>query len=163
MIRTHLLRAAAALGLAMGVAACEAPPEGQDVAAVAPTTLPAVDMAAAEAAAMGNSPVQALNFNIRGVRSVTGRIREEGAPAYAVPVAAGQTLTVDFRSPVHATGFNVVDAANPAEAVHRGAVDGNIVALKPARDTTYVIVPFIERGMARRGTVAIFSVTITRE
>jgi hypothetical protein len=162
MIRTSLLRAVAALGLALGVAACEAPPAAQEAAAV-PGTLPTVDMEAARAAAMGAVPLQVLEFNLRGTRSLTSRIRGDTAPAYAVPVAAGQTLTVDFRSSNHAATFNLMDTANPAEAVHRGSVEGNIVAVKPARDTTYVIVPFTERAIARRGTVATFTLTVTRE
>ncbi len=164
MIRTHLLRAAAALGLTLGVAACEASPAAPDApVATAPATLPMVDMAAAQAAAMGNFPLQVLEFSPSGTRSLTSRIRDDGAPAYAVPVAAGQTLTVVFRSPIHAATFNLMDTANPAEAVHRGSVEGNIVAVKPAQATTYVIVPFTERAVARRGTVATFTLTITRE
>lgn len=163
MIRTHMLRAAAALGLALGVAACEAPPAAPEAAAVAPGTLPMVDMEAARAAAMGSVPLQVLEFSLSGTRSLTSRIRGDAAPAYAVPVAAGQTLTVVFRSAIHAATFNLMDTANPAEAVHRGSVEGNIVAVKPARATTYVIVPFTERAIARRGTVATFTLTITRE
>jgi hypothetical protein len=162
MIRTHMLRAAAALGLALGVAACEAPPAAPE-AATGPGTLPTVDMAAAQAAAMGAVPLQVLDFSPTGTRSLTSRIRGDAAPAYAVPVAAGQTLTVVFRSANHAATFNLMDTANPAEAVHRGSVEGNIVAVKPARATTYVIVPFTERAVARRGTVATFTLTITRE
>ena len=162
MIRTHMLRAAAALGLALGVAACEAPPAAPEAAAV-PGTLPTVDMAAAQAAAVGSVPLQVLEFSPSGTRSLTSRIRGDAAPAYAVPVAAGQTLTVVFRSANHAATFNLMDTANPAEAVHRGSVEGNIVAVKPARATTYVIVPFTERAVARRGTVATFTLTITRE
>ncbi len=163
MIRTHMLRAAAALGLALGVAACEAPPAAPETAAVAPGPLPMVDMEAARAAAMGNFPLQVLEFSQTGTRSLTSRIRGDAAPAYAVPVAAGQTLTVVFRSAIHAATFNLMDTANPAEAVHRGSVEGNIVAVKPTRATTYVIVPFTERAIARRGTVATFTLTITRE
>ncbi len=163
MIRTQLLRAAAALGLALGVAACEAPPAAPEAAAVAPGALPTVDMQAARAAAMAAVPLQVLEFSLRGTRSLTSRIRGDAAPAYVVPVAAGQTLTVVFRSPVHAATFNLVDTATPEEAVHRGSVEGNIVAVKPARATTYVIVPFTERAVARRGTVATFTLTITRE
>lgn len=162
MIRTQKLRMAAALGLALGVAACEAPPAAPEAAAV-PGTLPNVDMKAARAAAMGAVPLQVLEFSLSGTRSLTSRIRGDAAPAYAVPVAAGQTLTVVFRSPIHAATFNLMDTANPAEAVHRGSVEGNIVAVKPARPTTYVIVPFTERAVARRGTVATFTLTITRE
>lgn len=163
MIRTRTLRVAAALGLALGVAGCEAPPAAPEAAAVAPGALPTVDMAAAQAAAMGHFPLQVLEFSPRGTRSLTSRIRGDAAPAYAVPVAAGQTLTVVFRSPIHAASFNLVDTANPAQAVHRGSVEGNIVAVKPARATTYVIVPFTERAVSRRGTVATFTLTITRE
>jgi hypothetical protein len=163
MIRTHTLRAAAALGLALGVAACEAPPAAPEAAATTPATLPTVDMEAARASAVGAVPLQVLEFSPSGTRSLTSRIRDDGAPAYAVPVAAGQTLTVVFRSPIHAATFNLMDTANPAEAVHRGSVEGNIVAVKPARATTYVIVPFTERAVSRRGTVATFTLTITRE
>ena len=115
MIRTHMLRAAAALGLALGVAACEAPPAAPE-AATGPGTLPTVDMAAAQAAAMGAVPLQVLDFSPTGTRSLTSRIRGDAAPAYAVPVAAGQTLTVVFRSANHAAAFNLMDTANPAEA-----------------------------------------------
>ena len=85
MIRTHMLRAAAALGLALGVAACEAPPAAPEAAAV-PGTLPTVDMAAAQAAAVGSVPLQVLEFSPSGTRSLTSRIRGDAAPAYAVPV-----------------------------------------------------------------------------
>ena len=165
MIRTPLLRAAAALGFALGIAACEPPATETDMEAVsaAPAALPEVDMEAARAAAVGSVPLQVLEFSPKGTRSLTSRIRGDTAPAYAVPVAAGQTLTVVFRSPVHAATFNLVDTAHPEEAVHRGSVDGNIVAVKPARATTYVIVPFTERAVARRDTVALFTLTITRE
>ncbi len=163
MIRPHMLRAAASLGLALGVAACEAPPAALDAAAATPGSLPTVDLDAAQAAATGSFPLQVLEFSPSGTRSLTSRIRGDAAPAYAVPVAAGQTLTVVFRSPNHAATFNLMDTANPAEAVHRGSVEGNIVAVKPARATTYVIVPFTERAVARRGTVTTFTLTITRE
>ena len=167
MIRTPLLRAVTALGLVLAVAACEAPPASPEAAApqaaAMPGGLPEVDMEAVRAAAMGHSPVQLLQFSPRGTRALASRIRGDGAPAYAVPVAAGQTLTIVFRSPIHAASFNVMDVASPQEAVHRGSVEGNIAALKPARPTTYVIVPFTERAVARRGTVANFTLTITRE
>jgi len=158
--------------LALGLAACgggsapppapAAPPPHPSHASHAAAGLPLVDIDKAKAAAEGAADVLVLEFPRDGSRNIRGRITGDSAPAYAVAVAAGQTLRVMFKSPINAATINVVDVANPGEAVHRGEVQGNNVNLKAPGATTYVIVPFQMRSASRRATVANYTVTVHR-
>ena len=159
--------------LTLGLAACgdggsttpsapAAPPPHPSHASHAAVGLPLVDIDKAKAAAEGAPDVMVLEFPRDGSRNVRGRITGDSAPAYAVSVAAGQTLRVMFKSGISAATINVVDVAKPNEAVHRGETQGNNVNLKAPHATTYVIVPFQMRSAARRATVANYTVTVHR-
>ena len=104
-----------------------------------------------------------LNFAQVGTQTVQGVVRGYAAPVYAVPVAKGQTLTVEFAPSNTNLYINVSDAADQSgAALHRGETDGATASLKADRDTTYVIAPYQPRAMARRGENGDFSLTVTR-
>lgn len=105
-----------------------------------------------------------VTFARTGSTTVQGQVSGDTAPVYAVPVAAGQTLTATFASPSANLYFNVSDAADHSgAALHRGEVDGATATLKAERDTTFVIQPYQPRAMARRGETAPFTLTVSRD
>lgn len=91
--------------------------------AVAPAQAapPAVDTVNARRFVQGDGMLEVLDFDRAGVRTVQGAVLGDVASVYAVPVAAGQTLTVTF-TPSNANLYiNVSDAADlSGAALHRG-------------------------------------------
>lgn len=166
-----------ALGLvAAGLAGCAAQPNsGSTVVPANPTpdrmerssagtsVLPAADTAAARHLLSPDETLETLSFPPSGSTTASGRIMGYASPAYAVPVAAGQTLIVTMESPSDNAYFNVHDAADSSgAAVFRGEVEGCTARITAPRDMTYVIRPFQPRAMARRNETAAYSFTIDR-
>ncbi|MDO9433769.1 MAG: hypothetical protein Q7T84_20965 [Phenylobacterium sp.] len=158
--------------LALSLAACNGPAQPaatkESAAAAAPApvavTLPPVDVAAVQASLTPDDTVEALTFAPTGATSASGAIKSYKAPVYAVPVAAGQTLTVAFKPSNTSQYLNVVDAADTTgAAVHRGEVDGPDASLTAVRDTVYLLKPFLVRAAARRGESGTFEITVTRK
>lgn len=156
----------AACGQAENKAAEVTAPAPAPAAAVAPpaASLPAVDAENARQFATGEDTFEALTFDRSGATTVKGVVRGDAAPVYAVPVAAGQTLTVTFVPANTNLYINVSDAADHSgAALHRGEVDGQTATLKAERDMTFVITPYQPRAMARRNETGEFSLTVARD
>ncbi|MBK5964405.1 hypothetical protein CCR95_09990 [Thiocystis minor] len=116
-----------------------------------PSRLPAVDTAAAQRLISPDETLQTLNFPVVGATQVSGTIDGDKSPAYLVPVATGQTLTVTLESPSNNAYFNVHDAADSSGAALFNGNSGERTArLTAPADMTYVIRPFQPRASARR-------------
>ena len=153
--------------LVLGLAACNQPAQpAKEAAPAAPVVvaLPAVDTAAAQARLTPDNTLEVLSFAPAGATTASGEIKGYKAPIYAVPVAAGQTLVVDFKSANTSLYMNVIDAADASgAAVHRGEVDGPSATITAAKDATYLLQPFMVRAAARRGESGPFEITVTRK
>ena len=163
--------------LVLGLAACSGPAQpaketaaeatpAAPAAAPAPAvvTLPVVDTATVQARLTPDNTLEVLTFAPAGTTTASGEIKGYKAPVYAVPVAAGQTLTVAFKPSNTSQYLNVVDAADTTgAAVHRGEVDGPDASLTADKDTVYLLKPFLVRAAARRGESGTFEITVTRK
>ena len=165
------LAAAAALALVgcgqQATKPAEAPAEAPAAAPApppAPVVAPVVDQAALKALLSPDETLEVVTLDPAGAASVSGEVKGYKAPVYAVPVAAGQTLVVAFASANTSLYMNVTDAADASgAAVHRGEVDGPNATLTAAKDTTYLLQPFMVRAAARRGESGPFEITVTRK
>lgn len=130
---------------------------------VAPKVLPALETAnAAQFVPEGGSLVP-LELGTEGTTSSTGTVKGYAAPVYAVAVAQGQTLTVDFKTDSTNLYMNISDAADHSgAALYRGEVEGTTATLTAPRNMTFVITPFQPRAMARRNESGDFTLTVTR-
>jgi hypothetical protein len=140
-----------------------APTAPHETSAPQPKPLPPVDTVNAQQFVNGQSVLTPVVFDRTGSTTVEGVVAGDTAPIYAVPVAAGQTLTVAFKSASTNLYVNVSDANDHSgAALHRGDVDGPTATLKADRDMTFVIAPFQPRATARRGETARFRLTVSR-
>jgi len=131
----------------------------------APAVLPTVDVAAAQALLTDDETVEAVNFDLVGSTTVTGSVVGYKTKVYAVPVLAGQTLTVTLE-PVGNTNLyvNVHDVANATgEAVHQGDMAGATASFVAANDGVYLVRPWQFRAIARRDTESAYSIVIERK
>jgi hypothetical protein len=145
-------------------AAAPAATEAATAAKAATTGLPAVDTAAAQALISPDQTLQTVSFPETGTTTVSGRIEGYKSVAYAVPAKAGQTLTVTMTTKSTSAYFNVRDVRNQSgAAVHRGEVDGPKATISVPADTTYLIDPYLVRAVARRGSTADYTLTISRQ
>ncbi|MDP1615735.1 hypothetical protein [Phenylobacterium sp.] len=146
--------------------AAEAPPAPAAAPETTPPvpTLPAVDVANAEQFVTDEGDrLETLTFDTVGEMTVEGVADGAVAPIYAVPVAAGQTLTAKLESSSSNIYFNVSDAADHSgAALFRGEVEGEAASLTAPRDMTYVLTPFQPRASARRGETAPYRLTVAR-
>jgi len=127
-------------------------------------SLPAVDIANAEQFVTDEGDqLETLTFDPVGEMTVEGVADGSVAPIYAVPVAAGQTLTATLESANPNIYFNISDAADHSgAALFRGEVEGEAARLTAPRDMTYVLTPFQPRATARRGETAPYRLTVAR-
>ncbi|NEV60474.1 hypothetical protein [Thiorhodococcus minor] len=126
--------------------------------------MPAVDTLAVQQLLSPDERLEVLSFPTVGRMRQIGEIAGYASPAYAVPVASGQTLVVALDSPSNSAYFNIHDAADATgAAVFRGEVEGREARIKTESDATYVIRPFQPRAMARRDEVAPYALTIERQ
>lgn len=166
---TRSTLAAAALLLPLGLAACgpqaTMKDEKKQAAAAVPAApaVPAVDRAAARAMLTPDATLEVLDLGASGTQTVKGRVVGYKGPAYAVALAAGQTLQVTFDSRVNAAYFGVHDAAAPQPALFSGETQGRSASVTATKPTTYVIWPYLMRSVARRGTPADFTMTVSRK
>jgi hypothetical protein len=145
-------------------AAPSAPVAQAPAVPAAPKGLPMVDTAAAQALLSADQTLQTVSFPDTGSTTVSGRIVGYKSVAYAVPAKAGQTLTVTMTTASSSASFNVRDVRDQSgAAVHRGEVDGPKAVVSVPADTTYLIDPFLERAVARRGSSADYTLTIGRQ
>ena len=132
--------------------------------AAAARGLPAVNTQAAQALLTPEQTLQVVNFPETGTTTVSGRIVGYQSTAYAVPARAGQTLTVTMSTASTSAYFNVKDVRDQSgAAVHIGETAGPRAAIAVPADTTYLIDPFLVRAVARRGSTADYTLTITRQ
>lgn len=164
------------LGMAgtLAVAACgpaepAAEPASAPSAEMAPVAapgapLPTADLEGARRLAPAGADVQAVSFERTGSTTVTGSVKGDVAPVYAVPLAAGQTLTATFKGSNANLYFNAFDASDASgTALHRGELNGDTVTFKTTAPMTVVLTPFQPRAMARRNEGGDFTLTVTRD
>jgi hypothetical protein len=145
--------------------AAASPPVPSTKATVpAASAVPAADVAGAQALLSPDETLEVLTFADRGSTITSGTVVGYKSTAYAVPVAARQTLRVVFE-PANANLYmNVADTADQSgAAVHRGEVDGSTAIITAPRDATYVIRPFQPRAMARRNESGRYTLTVSRD
>lgn len=131
---------------------------------VATKALPPVNTAAAQALLSPDQTLQTVNFAETGTTTVSGKIVGYKSVAYAVPARAGQTLTVTMATASTSAYFNVRDVRDQSgAAVHIGETGGPRAMISVPADTTYLIDPFLVRAVARRGSTADYTLTITRQ
>lgn len=182
-MRLHLtLAAAAALTLAgcgqQAAKPAEAPaePPAETPAAVAPAETPVAPPAAVEAApaaapAIDKTALQALmgpdetlevvTLDASGAAVLNGEVKGYKAPVYAVPVAAGQTLSATFEPSNTNLYFNVVDSIDTSgAAVHRGSLDGASASITASKAGVYLLKPFQPRATARRNESGSFKLSV---
>ena len=125
--------------------------------------LPAVNSAAATQLLSSDETLQTLSFPVVGSTSLAGRVEGYKTVSYAVPVAAGQILTVELKSDSSNAYFNVHDAVDSSgAAVFNGNSGARIARLTATQDVTYVIRPFQPRATARRGEAFDYTFLVDR-
>ena len=107
--------------------------------------------------------MQTVSFPAVGSTSLAGRVEGYKTVSYAVPVAAGQTLTVELKSDSSNAYFNIHDASDSSgAAVFNGNSGARVARLTATQDVTYVIRPFQQRATARRGEAFDFTFLVDR-
>lgn len=165
------LAAAAALALAgcgqQATKPAEAPaeaPAAVPTPAPAPAPVaaaPALDQAALKGLLSPDETLEVVTLDATGAASASGEVKGYKAPVYAVPVAAGQTLSVTFEPSNTNLYVNVVDAADTSgAAVHRGDVDGPKATVTAPKAGVYLIKPFQPRATARRDEAGTFKLAV---
>lgn len=163
------LAAAAALTLAAcGQQAAKPPEAPAEAPAAAPppapapvAAAPAVDQAALKGLLTPDETLEVVTLDATGAASATGEVKGYKAPVYAVPVGAGQTLSVTFEPSNTNLYVNVVDSADTSgAAVHRGDVDGPKASVTAAKAGVYLIKPYQPRATARRDESGSFKLAV---
>ena len=125
--------------------------------------LPAADISSAEALISPDETLESLTFPVTGSIQVNGTINGYKHPAYLVPVAKGQTLTVILESPSYNAYFNVHEATDSSGfAVFNGNFGERTARLEAPTAMTYVIRPFQPRASARRNEQVPYRLTVER-
>ena len=125
--------------------------------------LPAVNTIAATQLLSPDETLQTVSFPVVGSTSLAGRVVGYKTISYAVPVAKGQTLTVELKSDSSNAYFNIHDAADSSGfAVFNGNSGARIARLTATQDLTYVIRPFQPRASARRGEAFDYTFLVDR-
>lgn len=131
-------------------------------AAPQPTSFPQIDIDAIIARLFPGTTIQVLGFADSDETTISGEVNGYEAPAYAVPVRSGQTLSVTFKPSNANLYMNVLDMNVPDVAVHRGDVDGEQASFHSERDSVYVIQLYQFRATARRGVSGSYTLSISR-
>lgn len=126
--------------------------------------LPSIDTAAAQRLLSPDETLQTLNLPATGGQTVTGRVEGYRSAAYAIPLRAGQTLDVTMDTPSDSAYFNIQDAKDQSgAAVFAGeTAAARYASIRASSDATYVIRPFLNRAVARRGSTANYTLKIER-
>lgn len=126
--------------------------------------LPSIDTGAAQRLLSPDETLQTLNLPATGGQTVSGRVEGYRSVAYAIPLRAGQTLDVTMDTPSDSAYFNIQDAKDPSgAAVFAGeASNARYGSVRASTDTTYVIRPYLNRAVARRGSQANYTLKIER-
>ncbi|MEG1451230.1 hypothetical protein [Brevundimonas sp.] len=160
----YILASVALLGLAAcGQEAAKPVEQPSAPAQTAPEALPALETANAQQFVPEGGSLVPLELDSAGNITVTGTVTGYVAPVYAVAVAQGQTLSVDFKTDSTNLYVNISDAADHSgAALHRGEVEGAKATLTAPRNMTFVIIPYQPRATARRNETGDFSLTVSR-
>lgn len=125
--------------------------------------LPVTDTASARALISPDETMESLDFPAVGSTQVSGTVDGYKHPAYLVPVAEGQTLTVVLESPSYNAYFNVHEATDSSGfAVFNGNSGERTARLVAPAAMTYVIRPFQPRASARRNEQVPYRITVER-
>ncbi len=151
--------------VALTLAACGAGtgPAAPEAQAPAATRLPAVDTAGAQGLLSPDETLQVVDMPPSGSTTVSGTVAGYESNSYAVPVAAGQTLRVEFQPSNTNLYMNIHDTRDQTgAAVHRGEFDGSSAVLSASTPTTFLIRPFQPRAQARRNETGTYTLRISR-
>jgi len=114
-------------------------------------TLPAPNIAGARKLISPDETLTVLKFSTVGSQRVSGIIDGYRHPAYLVPLARGQTLTVTLTSPSANAYFNIHDAADASgQALFNGNTGERTARVTAPAALSVVIRPFQPRASARR-------------
>ena len=150
-MRWLIVAGALAAGLILGLASADA------------ASLPAPNIAGARQLISPDETLNVLKFPTVGSKRVKGIIDGYRHPAYLVPMAQGQTLTVTLTSPSGNAYFNIHDAADASgQAVFNGNTGERTGRLTARTAMSVVIRPFQPRASARRKERAPFTLTMER-
>jgi hypothetical protein len=166
----QVLSACASAAVLSFAVACGAPPEAKAPEAppiVAPATepppLPTVDVTPIQTTLGTDYTIETLTFDRNGSTTVEGAITGYQSKAWAIPVAAGQTLTVTFQPSNTNLYMNVRDAAvMTGDAVFIGETGGPNAVITAEHDGVYVVQPYQPRAMARRNETGNYTLIVSR-
>jgi hypothetical protein len=161
-IFTSLALTAVLAGTLTGCVVATSTPTPQAQTPAAPS-LPTVDTAGAQGLLSPDETLQVVSLPPAGSTTVSGTVVGYRSNAYAVPVAAGQTLTVEFQPSNTNLYINIHDTGDQSgAAVFRGEVEGMRAVLTASAPTTYLVRPYQPRAMARRDERGDYTLRITR-
>lgn len=124
--------------------------------------LPAIDVKKIQATLTPDESLEPLEFE-GGSKSVKGSVVGYKGVVWAIAVAKGQTLTVDFKTSSSNLYMNVVDSADTSgTAVHAGELGGPSAKITATKDTVYLVKPFQPRASARRNEKGDYELKVTR-
>jgi 2-keto-3-deoxy-6-phosphogluconate aldolase len=127
--------------------------------------LPQVDMAAAQRILSPDETLQTLDFPETGTKTVSGRIEGYKSVAYALPIRKGQRLEVTMDTKSTSAYFNIIDTKDTSgAALFAGELSGtNTALIRATEDATYILRPYLNRAVARRGSSADYTFKIERQ
>lgn len=127
--------------------------------------LPQVDMAAAQRILTPDETLQTIDFPESGTKTVSGRIEGYKSVAYAMPIRKGQRLEVTMDTKSTSAYFNIIDTKDTSgAALFAGEMNNTRTALiRATEDATYVLRPYLNRAVARRGSSADYTFKIERQ
>ena len=126
-------------------------------------SLPAPNIAGARQLISQNETLNVLKFPTVGSRRIKGLIDGYRHPAYLVPLAQGQTLTVILNSPSANAYFNIHDAADASgQALFNGNTGERTARLTAPAALTVLIRPFQPRASARRKEHVPYGLSVER-
>jgi hypothetical protein len=138
------------------------PATNQTSSAQSASALPSVDVSKIQATLTPDESLEVLNLE-GGSKIVKGTVVGYKAAVWAIPVASGQTLVVEFKPSNSNLYMNVHDASDTSgTAVHMGELAGPKATIKATKDSVYLIKPFQPRAMARRNEKGDYELTVTR-
>jgi hypothetical protein len=127
--------------------------------------LPRVDTAAAQRLLTPDESLQTLDFPTSGTKTLSGRVQGYQTVVYALPIRQGQRLEVTMDTPSDSAYFNIVDAKDTSgAALFAGEATNTRTALiRATEDATYLLRPYLNRAVARRGSSADYTFKIERQ
>ncbi len=127
--------------------------------------MPVADLAAAQRLLSQDETPQILNFPESGSTTASGRIVGRQSTAYVLPIRKGQRLSVTMDTPSDSAYFNIQDVKDQSgAAVFAGETTNSRTATVTAtEDGTYLIRPYLNRAVARRGESSNYLLKIERQ